>query len=385
MPTTKAKNLLYRVALPLAAPAIPARPVVNVAGHPLTAEQALSAVLRRNRVSGAAIRLRSGSDEASVFTKAVHTDLVPDETTYFRVASVTKTAVALLCVRFMDQGLLDPEAPVAGLLPDGGSIQELKGVTLSHLLSHTSGLSDPAGYDAVMDRETPLPEALSGCRFASPGETFRYSNIGYGIIGCVLESLLNKPVSTIFAEHLFAPLSLRASLDATVLPEEQIMPVIRMLPYRSGSSLRITRLGRIPLTAPDPLRHYGHTAGSMYIDLPSLTELIRCVRDGGAPLVSPRYRDYMRTPVASYGPASPTLSYGHGLLIVDDRRISPKKILGHQGFAYGCVDGAFWEESTGNILVSLNGGASEARSDRFGITNLDVCRWAFREELPAWK
>jgi hypothetical protein len=122
----------------------------------------------------------------------------------------------------------------------------------------------------------------------------------------------------------------------------------------------------------------------MYIDLPSLAELIRCVRDGGAPLISPKYRDFMRTPVSSYGPASPTLSYGRGLLIVDDRRISPGKVLGHQGFAYGCVDGAFWEESTGNILVSLNGGAGEARSGRFGITNLDVCRWAFRKELPLW-
>ena len=385
MPTTRTKNLLYRLALPLVSPAIPARPVAAVSGHPLTAEKALSSVLRRNHVSGAAICLRSGTEESRVFTKAVHTDQIPDETTYFRVASVTKTAVALLCVCLMDQGLLDPDAPVANLLPDGGAIRELEGVTLSHLLSHTSGLSDPANYDTVMIKKTPLPEAISGCRVASPGEKFRYSNLGYGIIGCILEALLNKPVPDIFSEHLFTPLHLRASLDATVLPYEEIMPVIRMLPYRPGTGLRVTRLGRIPLTQPDPLRHYGRTAGAMYIDLPSLAELIRCVRDGGAPLVSPKYRDFMRTPFSSYGPASPTLSYGHGLLIVNDPRISSSPVLGHQGFAYGCVDGAFWEESTGNILVSLNGGAGEARSGRFGITNLDISRWAFRKELPAWR
>ena len=92
----------------------------------------------------------------------------------------------------------------------------------------------------------------------------------------------------------------------------------------------------------------------------------------------------MRTPVTSYGPASPTLSYGHGLLIVDDRRISPKKILGHQGFAYGCGDGAFWEDETGRLIIFLNGGCSEARSGRLGSANRDFLTWAFRKELPSW-
>ena len=384
MPTTKAKNLLYRLALPVLSPPVPKRPVAAVEGHPLSAPKALSAALCRCHVSGAALRVQSEKGEASVFTKAVHTDMIPDASTFFRVASVTKMAVALLCVRLMDEGILPPDAPVEGLLPDGESMPELKDVTVSHLLSHTSGLSDPPDFESLLIRKAPLPQALSGRRFAAPGETFRYSNLGYGIVGCVLESLLNRPVSTIIAERLFVPLGMNASLDATVLPYDQIMPVVRMLPYRENSALRITRLGRIPLTEADPLRHYGHTAGSMYTDLPSLAKLTACIRDGGAPLVSPKFRDYMRTPVSSYGPVSPTLSYGRGLLIVNDPRISPGPVLGHQGFAYGCVDGAFWEESTGNILVSLNGGASEARSGRFGITNLALCRWAFRKELPAW-
>ena len=88
---------------------------------------------------------------------------------------------------------------------------------------------------------------------------------------------------------------------------------------------------------------------------------------------------------ASYGNFSQTLSYGLGLLRISDPVLSDGIIYGHQGFAYGCVDGAFWEESTGNILLSLNGGCSESRSGRFGTANLDLCRWAFRKELPVWK
>ena len=92
----------------------------------------------------------------------------------------------------------------------------------------------------------------------------------------------------------------------------------------------------------------------------------------------------MKKEHAVYGKLSPTLSYGLGLLIVKDPSVSNSRILGHQGFAYGCVDGAFWEESTGRLLITLNGGCSEARSGRLGLSNRDFMRWAFRKELPSW-
>ena len=92
----------------------------------------------------------------------------------------------------------------------------------------------------------------------------------------------------------------------------------------------------------------------------------------------------MKKEHADYGKLSPTLSYGLGLLIIRDPSLSDSRILGHQGFAYGCVDGAFWEESTGRLLITLNGGCSEARTGRLGLSNRDFIRWAFRKELPSW-
>ena len=87
---------------------------------------------------------------------------------------------------------------------------------------------------------------------------------------------------------------------------------------------------------------------------------------------------------ASYGNLSPTLSYGLGVLRINDPGISDSMILGHQGFAYGCADGAFWEKSSGRIMIMLNGGCSEARAGRLGLLNRDLLRWAFRKELPLW-
>ena len=162
------------------------------------------------------------------------------------------------------------------------------------------------------------------------------------------------------------------------------MPVVRVLPYHPEKSLTVTPLGRFPLTVPDPLHHYGHTAGSMYTDIRSLYRLLLCIRDNGAPLVSSSGISVMKKIHASYGALSPTLSYGLGLLVISDPRLSSCPVMGHQGFAYGCADGAFWEDNTGHVMIILNSGCSEARDGRLGLCNRDMLRWTFQKELPSW-
>ncbi len=162
------------------------------------------------------------------------------------------------------------------------------------------------------------------------------------------------------------------------------MPVTRVLPYAVGKDVVITKLGSRPLLSPDPLRHYGHTAGSMYTDILSLQKLLDTLVRDDADYLSAPMKAEIRRQHASYGSLSPTLSYGLGLLRIDDPSVSDSPVYGHQGFAYGCVDGAFWEENTGRSVIMLNGGAGEARTGRLGLLNRDILRWAFRKELPAW-
>ena len=177
---------------------------------------------------------------------------------------------------------------------------------------------------------------------------------------------------------------MNATLEACFLPVDRIMPVTRVLPYRKGKDIRVTVLGSRPLLSPDPLRHYGHTAGSMYTDIFSLQNLLNVLILKGTDYLSERWKKEIRLEHASYGNLSPTLSYGLGLLRISDPALSDGMIFGHQGFAYGCVDGAFWEENTGFSVIMLNGGAGEARTGRLGLLNRDILRWAFRKELPVW-
>jgi len=138
------------------------------------------------------------------------------------------------------------------------------------------------------------------------------------------------------------------------------------------------------LNEPDPLHHFGHTAGSMYTTVESLLKLMKVLICGNSGYLSPASVEEMKKKHASYGSLSPTLSYGLGLLQINDAHISGCRVLGHQGFAYGCGDGAFWEEDSGHLLIFLNGGCSEARTGRLGSANRDFTFWAFRKELPSW-
>ncbi|MBR4458543.1 MAG: beta-lactamase family protein [Clostridia bacterium] len=390
MPSGVLKNLVYRAALPLRAPSPKGHMRHRTDGQPLRTPGRYERLLCRHHVLGASLLLKDGGVSCAVYTSLDGSwARQADESTLFRVASITKMATAITVLRLCEAGRFALDDLVAPLLPSG---KDLEGITLRHLLSHTSGLRDVTLSEASLRSGVPYPDVLRqpGCREGRPGERFCYCNFGFGLLGCVIEQATGQPVSRAMEELVLRPLGMRGSLDASTLEEERIMPVTRVLTRRPAPDVRVTPLGRIPLDSPDPLRHYGHTAGALYTDAASLSVLLSMLAAGGVTESGERFLSEqtvreMTGTQAEYGRISPTLSYGLGLLIIRDPSLSGGRILGHQGFAYGCVDGAFCEEETGRRVVFLNGGCSEARIGRLGLCNRDLLRWAFREEMPRWK
>ncbi|MBQ9211961.1 MAG: beta-lactamase family protein [Clostridia bacterium] len=384
MPTTKLKNTLYRLALPLRAPRLERHPICTAQGSHLYTYDAYIRLLRKHHVLGSAALLREGDQSIMLLCSSQQPNHPVTAHSLFRVASITKMATSLAALRAVEQGKLDLESPILSYFPSLSEVSDLKGITLQHLLSHTSGLQDPINLESAMTQGIPFPDLVAGCRKSLPGAEFHYSNLGYGLIGCLLEAVYEQPVSLIFQRLVFQPLEMRATLDASTLNLQDVVPLTRVLPYHPGQDLQITELGKKPLQKPDPLRHYGHTAGAMYLDLSSLEKLVLCLMQEGHPLLSTNLGQRMTQKQAAYGKISPTLSYGWGILRIVDASLSSSVILGHQGFAYGCADGAFWEEKTGRMVLFLNGGASEARKGRLGVCNYDLLRWALRKEMPQW-
>jgi len=384
MPTTPMKNLLYRLALPVLSPSV--RGQLTHASDGIRRLDSYERLLVRHHVCGASLLLRDGEQTASVHTCCARPPHSAGPQTLYRVASITKTATALVTLMLCEEGAFGLDTPVSELLPEGNH-PALAGVTVRHLLSHTSGLRDLPATDAALKKGETFHSVLKHpeVRACSPGTEMIYSNFGFGLLGCVLEKASGLCLETLFQQRLFRPLGMRATLDGSTLDRSLIMPISRVLPYHAGQDVTVTALGSIPLEKADPLRHFGHTAGAMYTDCASLSQLLTLIHqegviDGRQLLKKESIRE-MTTRQA----ATPTRIYGLGLVLLNRPAISDHLLLGHQGFAYGCVDGAFVEAGTGRQVIFLNGGASEARQGRLGLVNRDVLRWALREEMPSWK
>ena len=386
MPTTLSRNLLYRAALPFLAPSPRGQMRHQATGQPLNDPQGYERLLCRHHVLGASLLLSDDGLTARVDTSVREPQHHAEEDTLYRVASITKMVTALAVLRLAGQGAFALDDAVAAFLPDGTAEPALEGITFRHLLTHTSGLCDISAADRALAEGRTWHEVLreEGVRVGTPGGQFRYCNLAFGLLGCVIEQVTGESVSQAVDRLAFSPLGMLATLDASGLDEHTVMPITRVLRYHPGHDMTITPLGRIPLTETDPTRHFGHTAGAMYTDAPSLSRLLSMIGSDGQGLVPPALMREMRSEQATYGKLSPGMAYGLGLVILRDPHLPGCRVLGHQGYAYGCADGAFFDEKTGRQVIFLNGGCSEARSGRLGLCNRDVLRWALGKEIPSW-
>jgi D-alanyl-D-alanine carboxypeptidase len=123
--------------------------------------------------------------------------------TLFEIGSISKSFAAVALLQMLDEGRIDLHRPVVAYLPWLKLEQRHGAVTAHHLLSHTSGLPG-----APL-----LPESVAvGLEtIFKPGEKFVYSNIGYLILGLLIEALDRRPFADALAARVLKPLGMTAS------------------------------------------------------------------------------------------------------------------------------------------------------------------------------
>lgn len=385
MPSTKFRNYIYRAALPIFGPNANPKAEYASYGHPLSFQDDFFRFLRKHHVLGSALLLSDSEKESELYVSHPGLAHFSGRKVFFRTASITKIATALLAMKMAEIGLLDQDAPLCSDHSFFSQFPEIRMLTVRQLLSHTSGLKDPPNLDLLLSERATLYDALKSSSFDPSGLYFHYSNLGYGLIGSLAECIYDLPISEIMRREIFDPLHMNATLDPFSLVENSIMPVNRVFPFRSGKDIRIPSVSEYDYNRTEPFYHYGLTSGGMYSDAGSVLKLLNCIKNDGEGFIGAEYIRMMRTKHADYGKTAPDLSYGLGLLLIHNSGISDSPVIGHQGFAYGCVNGAFFDCETGNIFIFLNGGCSEARIGRLGLSNFDLMKWAFRKEIPSWK
>jgi len=132
--------------------------------------------------------------------------------TIYDLASLTKPLVTgLLCARLVEAGELKLEAAVADYLPDFNR-SDKSAITIRQLLTHTSGL--PAWrpvYLLAEDKDKVIAAIAEESLQAQPGESVIYSDLGFILLGFLLQRLSGLDLSVLAAQEIFTPLDLTSS------------------------------------------------------------------------------------------------------------------------------------------------------------------------------
>ena len=140
--------------------------------------------------------------------------------TVFDLASLTKPlATATSIMLLAEQGKVSLSDKVVRYLPSFGQQGKDK-ITLEQLLLHTSGLiADNPAADYQHGKAVALQNICQLKPVAAPGERFTYSDVGYIVLGEIVERVTGQNLNAYTHSHIYAPLGMTST---TFLPQDPL-------------------------------------------------------------------------------------------------------------------------------------------------------------------
>jgi CubicO group peptidase (beta-lactamase class C family) len=338
-------------------------------------------------------------------------DLAADGNTLYRVASVSKMVVAIAVLRLVDEGKLALDTDVGEYLgypvrnphfPDAA-------ITLRMLLTHTSSLRDDGGYNFpqrldLRDVLTPGGGAHGKGEMwsahAAPGRWFQYCNLGWGVIGTVVEKATGERFERAARRLVLEPLGMRGGFDPAALPKERVADVATLYrkraagdddqPWNPGGPWipQVDDYSRAaPVSRADAAYVPGTNAtlfgpqGGLRASAADLGRVLRMLANGGAldgrrvlsaaavaEMTRPQWRREGLNGEADYGVRGERFqAWGLGAQLFTDRSGAGRgdrlvqhggfTAVGHLGDAYGLTAVAAVDPASGDGLVMLIGGS----------------------------
>jgi CubicO group peptidase (beta-lactamase class C family) len=127
----------------------------------------------------------------------------------FWMASITKLLTGVLMMQFVDQGLVELDAPISRYLPELSEINDTL-LIVRHCFTHTTGLGRAGEWASDWNTalENQIAHILPGIHI---GETFSYNRVGYAIAGKIMERITGIAVPYLFQKNIFAPLGMTSA------------------------------------------------------------------------------------------------------------------------------------------------------------------------------
>lgn len=179
--------------------------------------------LKRKQIPGCAVMVRHEDKTVlgSYGSANLEHDVRVTPQTIFQSGSMGKQFTAFAIMLLVEDGKLKLEDPVDKYL---NVPQTWSGITVRHLLTHTSGLGDyPEDFSMRKDyTEDEFMEMVRAQALAfAPGEKWSYSNLGYLSLGVLIHKVTGKFYGDFLQERVFRPLGMKST---RVISEEDIVP-----------------------------------------------------------------------------------------------------------------------------------------------------------------
>jgi CubicO group peptidase (beta-lactamase class C family) len=333
--------------------------------------------------------------------------------TLFRVASLSKIALALAMLRLHDAGLMDLDADISSVLkrPISHPLHLQVPLTPRLLLTHRSGLLDRATL--------PLPSGDALRKVLSeptqwgteqPGTVFRYSNLGSVVLATAMEAAAQQPFDALMQRWLFDPLGLEARYAISALSARQREQLATLYRRPEGSARWLPQFdgradGPHPYATPAALAAVGENAsvhspqGGLRIGMPDLARLAQFIIRKGLwngqrliasesfqQLTKPHWTVTAQTPGETAGGLF--RSWALGLQYFSDAsdaqggdrliRAGGLRGVGHLGSAYGLLSGlvVLPEQSArpaGGFVYVINGASQGALDSAGKFSSFRLC------------
>jgi CubicO group peptidase (beta-lactamase class C family) len=290
----------------------------------------LRSLAAKHQVPGAqlAIQLDGRTTSVAFGETEYRSGVAVTDTTAFPVGSITKAFTATVAMVLVADGDLSLDAPVSEYLPELLVERDDRRprITLRQLLSHTSGLATgPDTPASVSMRRYVLDHCRQANQVLGPGTAFSYSNLGYVLVGHLIETVTGMTWWEAVELILLKPLGIVPSFIAAPpdhVPERAIAsghsvhPLTgRTVAVRQNETLVEAPTGSLALSAADLV-----SFGLMHVGR-------------GVPEVLPaRFAELMRQAVPGADPVGLADGWGLGLARFD---CQGSTWVGHDGNADG--------------------------------------------------
>lgn len=143
--------------------------------------------------------------------------------TIYQSGSVGKQFTATLVMMLVEEGKLGLDDRIGKYFPEAPATW--KNITVRHLLTHTSGISnslyDDMDFSQAYTEDELVEEIVALPLDFKPGAEWNYSNPGYILLGVLVHRVTGKFYGDVMREKIFEPIGMKT---ARIITEEDIVP-----------------------------------------------------------------------------------------------------------------------------------------------------------------